>query len=68
MRRKFRHVLTNIIVLLANCSLLYEQFRQYFVPSTVEYVPLGDKSSYKEYYTNSLLLDKDKITISIKDS
>lgn len=68
MRRKFRHVLTNIIVLFANCILLCEQFRQYFVPSTMRYVPLGLKSTYNLYYTNSLVFDKDKIIIRIKDS
>ena len=45
MRSKSRHVSTNIIVLLANCMLLCEQFRQCFVPSAVIYVPLGAKSS-----------------------
>lgn len=62
------HVSTNTIVLLANCVLLCEQFRQCFIPSAVRYAPLGLKSSYKEYFANSLALDKDKITISIKIS
>lgn len=65
---KSRHVLTNIIVMLVNCSLLFAQFRHYFVPSAMEYVPLGAKSSYNISFTNSLVLNKDKITISIKDS
>lgn len=68
LRRIFRHVSTSIIVLLANYSLLFAQFRQYFVPYTMRYVPLGLKSSYNISFTNSLVLNKDKITISIKDS
>lgn len=53
MRCVIRHVLTNTIVLLVNCMLLCEQFRQHFVPSVVIYAPLGLKSSYNISYTNT---------------